>query len=68
MSVRTPQWIIDLANSEQIHYQRGDVRMVKTASVTTVLHRLWRNWRANTSSGAEILGGDREARNDRTRR
>lgn len=47
MGVRTPQWIIDLANSEQIHYQRGDARMVKPLSAAHGLHRTWRNWRAS---------------------
>jgi len=48
MGVRdTPQWIIDLANSEQISYRRRDARIIKPLSVALGLHRLWRAWRAS---------------------
>lgn len=69
MGVRnTPQWIVDLANSEQIHYPQGDVSMLKPLSVARGVHRMWRNWRANMEQRRGNLGGDREVRSDRTRR
>lgn len=43
----TPQWIIDLANSEQINYGRGGASMPKPLNPARSFRRLWRNWRAN---------------------
>lgn len=43
--VHTPQWIIDLANSEQISYGRGGASM--PSNPARGFRRLWRNWRAN---------------------
>lgn len=64
----TPQWIIDLANSEQIFYGPGDAKMSKPLNPVQGLRRLWRNWRANTEQPRGHPRRSQGGRNDRSRR
>lgn len=47
--VHTPQWIIDLANSEQIIYWPSDPRRTKQFIPARGLPRLRQKWRAITA-------------------
>lgn len=49
--VDTPQWIIDLANSEQVAYWPGNVSRKRPLRPAGGLRRLWRNWRPIASRG-----------------
>lgn len=57
----TPQWIIDLANSERVAYWPGDAGTTKPLGPRRRLQRLWRKWR---SIAVWIRDHDRPSRGD----